>query len=647
MSAPLSPETLIYGFEPCADPQISPDGERIVFIRARTAKDAKDSGSHLWLCNRDGSGMRRITWTGKRNGNPRWSPDGTEVAFVSDRAEPNGIFVLPMDGGEAREVTKHPSPISELAWSPDGRTVAFVASFDPANPESKKPENGAAPVRVTSRLDYKQDNRGYLDNNRTHIFLVDVDSGEKRRLTTSLHDHINPAWSPDGRTIACRVIDLNGMVSRLTLIDLATGAAKPVTWENGTITAFAWSPDGSRIVFAGDPDHTYQPDVYVLTPSSGTLRRVTGDLPCLPDGGFPTILPPSMPVWLDENRTLWHAFRAGASGLWTVDLRDGGTEQVEGEPELRSGFSVDSGACFAAQSVTSLQSNGEIAVVDLREMRREVITTTGDAVLAVSPPSRWERFDISRGGYTIEAWLLLPDSFDPAKKYPVVLDIHGGPNGHYGYAFNAMQQCLSSNGIAVVYSNPRGSSSYGRDFTMQVIGDWGGEDYLDLMAVLDRALERPYLDADRQGIYGYSYGGYMTAWTIGQNHRFKAAVCGAPCFDLESMFGTSDISHFFGALQWGGQPHEAREAYATHSPSQFAHNTRTPTLIIQGEADERCPVGQGEQMFVTLKKNGCEVEFARYPGGSHLFMRTGPAAHREDVLARTLGWFKRHLGEPV
>jgi dipeptidyl aminopeptidase/acylaminoacyl peptidase len=176
-----------------------------------------------------------------------------------------------------------------------------------------------------------------------------------------------------------------------------------------------------------------------------------------------------------------------------------------------------------------------------------------------------------------------------------------------------------------------------------VTEDWGGDDYLDIMAVLDTALQRPYLDAERTGIWGYSYGGYMTAWTIAQNHRFKAAVCGAPCFDLESMFGTSDISHEFGRLQWGGAPHEAREWYATHSPSQIAHNTRTPTLIIQGEADNRCPIGQGEQMFVALKQAGCEVEFARYPGGSHLFLRVGPPEHREDVLTRILAWFESRL----
>jgi dipeptidyl aminopeptidase/acylaminoacyl peptidase len=173
--------------------------------------------------------------------------------------------------------------------------------------------------------------------------------------------------------------------------------------------------------------------------------------------------------------------------------------------------------------------------------------------------------------------------------------------------------------------------------------DWGGEDYLDLMAVLDTALERPYADASRTGIWGYSYGGFMTAWAIGHTRRFKAAVCGAPCFDLESMYGTSDISHVWGPYQWGGTPHDASEAFAAHSPSTFAHRATTPTLILHGEADHRCPIGQGEQMFVALKQAGCEVEFARYPGGAHAMLRVGPPSHRADFLERVLAWFSDHL----
>jgi dipeptidyl aminopeptidase/acylaminoacyl peptidase len=198
-----------------------------------------------------------------------------------------------------------------------------------------------------------------------------------------------------------------------------------------------------------------------------------------------------------------------------------------------------------------------------------------------------------------------------------------------------------------VYANPRGSGSYGHSFAQQVIEGWGGEDYRDLMAVVDTLLERPYVDRERLGIYGSSYGGYMTAWTIGQTERFRAAVSSAPVFDLESFYGTSDVGHIFGEREFGSAPHAGQAWYAAHSPSTFAHQARTPTLILHGEADERCPIGQGEQMFVALVKAGCEVEFVRYPGGSHGFSGNGPAEHRLDVLERILAWFRHYLGEPV
>jgi dipeptidyl aminopeptidase/acylaminoacyl peptidase len=329
-----------------------------------------------------------------------------------------------------------------------------------------------------------------------------------------------------------------------------------------------------------------------------------------------------------------------------IDAGNGRVEQIHASQSLKTGLSVDTEHRYIVQGHASLEAVGEVAVFDYQASTERSITRSNATVLAEAPPAAWERLDVQRDGLTIEAWLLKPADFDPARRYPLILDVHGGPNGFYGYGFNAVQQCLATNGFLVVYSNPRGSGSYGRHFTQQVIRDWGGEDFHDLLAVVDAVLERPYVDAQRTGIYGYSYGGYMTSWTIGQTDRFKAAVCGAPCFDLESMYGTSDIGHIFGELQWGGAPHELRSWYETHSPSTYAHRARTPTLIVHGEADDRCPIGQGEQMFVALKKAGCEVMFARYPGGSHSFVNTGPAEHRFDYLTRVLGWFKSHLGEP-
>jgi dipeptidyl aminopeptidase/acylaminoacyl peptidase len=225
----------------------------------------------------------------------------------------------------------------------------------------------------------------------------------------------------------------------------------------------------------------------------------------------------------------------------------------------------------------------------------------------------------------------------------VVLDVHGGPHGNFGYSFGKGAAVLAGTGIIVVSSNPRGSGTYGRRFANLVRGDWGGGDWLDVQAALDAVLERPWADADRTGIMGYSYGGFMTAWALGHTDRFRAAVCGAPVFDLESFYGTSDIGHVWGAFQWGGELPEHRPWLVEHSPSTHIHNATTPTLIVHGEQDHRCPIGQGEQMFTALSRQGVEVEFVRYPGGAHLMLHSGPNEHKLDYYQRIVAWFSERL----
>ncbi len=649
MSRPLTPDVLIYGLRAAGYPQLAPDGTRIVYSLAAIDQATKKTGSDLWICAWDGGEARRLTWTGKHNSGAVWSADGRYIAFVSDRAGKSGIYLLPADTlGEAREVTTHRSAIGDLAWSADGMMLAYVVLVDPERPESVEPTADAAPlVRVTRRFDYKQDNRGYLNDARNQVFVINVVTGERRQVSALLNDFSNPRWSPDGRHIAARVGYRNGFTSQIAVIDLSGAEASLIGPEEGTVGTWAWSPNGDRIIFTGDTSHTPQLDFFVHEFASGAVRRLTKDLPWLPDAGFPTIRPAAQPVWLDDRRVLFHAFKAGTSLLAVVNSDTGETEVINSGQSVNYGLSVDAAGRRAVQSYTSHQGTGEIIGIDLGSGETRVVTALNAAILDEAPPATAEALHVTRGDLTIDAWLLFPANFDPKKRYPLILDVHGGPHGYYGFGFNAVQQCLATNDVLVLYSNPRGSTSYGRDFAERVLRDWGGEDYLDLQAVVDSVVDRPYVDAKRLGIYGYSYGGYMTAWTIGQTNRFSAAVCGAPCFDLESMYGASDIGHVFGDVQWGSEPHQDPAWYAAHSPSYFAHKAVTPTLIIHGEADHRCPIGQGEQMFVALKKAGCEVEFARYPDGSHQFLNSSYPEHRADALGRILGWFKQHLGDPT
>jgi dipeptidyl aminopeptidase/acylaminoacyl peptidase len=642
----LTPEALIYETTTAAEPQLSPDATRVAYSLGRADRERDRATSQIFLSRIDGTAVQQLTWAGDRNREPRWSPDSGAIAFVSDRVQGHsGLFIIPIhEPGEARELTRHRRAIGQPAWSPDGRFIAYTTPFDPDNPnEEPEPANRAPKVRVTRRLDYKQDNRGWLNDVRQQVFVVSLATGERRRLTTEPHDLWYPQWSPDGRTLAARVTTDNGIFSQLALIDVETGAVKRVGPEHGTVGVWAWSPDSQRMLFDGDTEPSAGVDFFLYDIKTDSVTRLTTELPCSPDAGFPSVLGPSQPVWLDAAEVLVHAVRAGESCFYRFNVETAELTREHATRSVSTGFSVDDTHRFVAQAYSSFEGVGEVAIHDRQSGERRIITRHNADLLHSAPPAGWERFDVERDGVTIEAWLLKPADFDPSKRYPVVLDVHGGPHGFHGFAFNNMQQILASNGFVVVFSNPRGSGSYGREFAQMVRCDWGGEDYLDLMAVLDKALEQPYTDAEHTGIWGYSYGGFMTAWTIGHTRRFKAAVCGAPCFDLESMYGTSDISHAWGAFEWGGAPHEASEAFAAHSPSTFAHRATTPTLIVQGEADDRCPIGQGEQMFVALKQAGCEVEFARYPGGAHTMLRVGPPSHRLDFLTRLLGWFSDHL----
>lgn len=645
MPTPLSPETLVYGLTPAADPQIAPSGEQILFTLTTTQPGGTPI-SQIWMANADGTAPRPLTRAATSSHSPRWSPDGRQIAFVSNRGDGTSIFVMAADQpGEPREVTRHSVPIAGLVWAPDSLRLAYVAEVDPDNPDEQPRPAELPPVRVIRRIDYKQDDRGVVNNCRYQLFVVDVETGQRRQLTREPFDHFWPAWSPNGQALVVQRPSRNEMASQLALVSLA-GDTTLVGPPLGFVSTFAWSPDGQRIVFTGDEKQTWQADFFVYEVGTGAIRRITDDLQVLPDGGFRTIAPPAQPVWLDDHTVLFSAIAHGASGLYAIDLVRGSVATLQEWDGTTVGLTADAARRRFAVSFSSFERTGEIAIFDREARRGSVITTFSSAVLAESPPARHERFVIERDGVPIEGWLLLPSNLEPSKRYPVILDVHGGPNGQYGPAFNPIQQLLATNGFLVVIVNPRGSASYGRDFTSRVLRDWGGEDYLDLMAALDSILQRPDADADRQGIWGYSYGGYMTAWAITQSHRFKAAVCGAPCFDLRSMYGTSDIGHAFGDLHWGGPPTEHDDWYAARSPSTYIDRATTPTLIIHGEADERCPIGQGEQMFIALKKAGREVEFVRYPNCSHLFLRNGPPAYRADLYRRILDWFRRYLGGP-
>jgi dipeptidyl aminopeptidase/acylaminoacyl peptidase len=642
----LTADRLVYGIASAADPQMSPDGERIAFSLHRNATESPRQRSQVWICNADGSGLRRIT-SGETDGSPRWSPDGSRLAFVSTRDGKTGIWLLEEGIGEARLLTAHRVPIGGLAWSPDGSSLAYVANFDPANPEEAPPADDApAPIRATRRGDYKQDDdaRGWVGDARSQIWIVDAATGQRRRVSSAPFDHAHPRWSPDGARLAVSVARDNGVSSRIAILDAATGeTGQYIGPEGGVVGCWAWSPDGRSILYAGEEQRTWQLDWRLADANTGESRVIDDDHPIDLPATWSIYGDPAMPVWLDERRALFIGERAAGSGLWLLDLRNGEVSPIRHDEAQYSGFSTDRQGRRAAIISTGREHVAELAVIDAASGEIARITGFNDAVLAESPLARSERFSVRRDRFDIDAWLLFPPDYDPAKRYPLVMDIHGGPNWFYGYDYSSVQQALAAAGNIVVYANPRGSTTYGRDFTQAVTRDWGGEDYLDLMAVMDAATARPDVDPARTGVYGYSYGGYMSSWIIGHTDRFKAAVIGAPVVDLVSFFGTSDIGATWGIHQFSATPWQDLAWYRDHSPLTFLDRAVTPSLILHGEADERCPIGQGEQLFAALGAGGVETEFVRYPGMTHLFPWGGDPIYIEDFLTRIVDWFGKRL----
>lgn len=633
MDRALDPAALVAAPLP-SDPQVSPDGLSLVFAVGSVEGDK--IRSRLWTCDRTGAKLQPLTAAGASDAGARWSPDGRWIAFVSDRDhdedEGFGLFVIPASGGEPRQVAESARPLSGVAWSPDGTRLAYATEVAAGVDSSV--------VRVTRHSAHKVDGRGYIGDRRNQVFVVDLVGGDPRQVTTGSWEHVGPRWSPDGRRLAMVTSQITS--SRLAIVDLDHRDVETVLGPHpGVVAMVSWSADG-RLLVVADPGRTYQLDFFLWEPGAPDMRRVTDDPGVQPHTGYPGWMPPSMPVWLDGDRVLVHAVRAGRSGLYELSVRDGSLVEVATWDAVHLGLSSDVSGRWMAQTRQSLSAPPEVFVFDRSAGTGQVVTAFGAEVAASSQRS-WDRFTVARDGLEIEAWLLKPPDFDESRQYPVVLDIHGGPNMWHGHNWYDHQQLLASSGYLVVFANPRGSTSYGRDFTMRVMRDWGGEDFLDLMAVVDAVAARPYADADRLGVRGYSYGGYMTSWILGQTDRFKAAMVGAPCFDLVSMWGTSDIGAAWDDVQWGGSPLENEAWYRERSPSTWAHRAVTPTLVVHGEADIRCPIGQGEELFTALIEAGVEAEFARYPDASHLFPFTGKPAQREDLLRRELAWFDAHL----
>jgi len=655
----------LYRFEIISGVRLSPDSNNIVYAQQRVDKKTEKKYSNLWIAPSSGGSPRQFTYGDQTDAAPRWSPDGTQIAFLSnrnDKDKPPQIFLIPSSGGEARPLSDIKGEINGFSWSLDGKSfVCTVRKTDAEELERQKDETKkklGVVARHYDRVFYKLDDYGYLPKERQHIWTVNARTGRAKQLTDHpVFDEFYPAWSPDGKWITfisnrSQNPDFQPDAVDLFIIPAEGGELRKIDTPVGEVYLPSISPDGAWIAYYGMEgdglwyknvglwvvpfDGSGQPEnlteKYDLHVSSGTINDV----------GSPETMPPTWSI--DSQRIFFPVAQHGKSLVSSIS-RDGGDLQTVIDLEgVASSFSLDSDQKRMAYFYGRMDDPGQAALLDLTTQKPTILTQTNRGWLGRTDLGKSKTIWIKGpDGDDLQGWILTPPGFNPRKKYPSILEIHGGPLTQYGYFFMHEFYTLAANGYVVHFCNPRGGRGYGEEHARAIWGDWGGADYRDIMAWTDHIANLPYIDPGRMGVTGGSYGGYMTLWIIGHTERFKAAVAQRCVSNIISMWGSSDFNWVFQQELQAGAPFEDLEKYWDMSPMKYMGNAKTPTLVIHSENDLRCPIEQGEQAFVALQRIGVDSEMVRFPDEFHGLSRNGRTDRRIARLNHILRWFDKYL----
>jgi len=651
-------ERIIGGVVAAAAPAVSPDGTQIAFVVSTVDFTKNRSRAQLWIAAADGSRPPRPLTNGEKNDSQAtWSPDGSSLAFVSSRSDKKGeatLHILPMDGpGELRTIATMKDGVGDVSFSPDGSMVAFISRTQDER-YAAEDESWQAPRKI-ERFFSKLNGEGWIFDRPAHVYVVPADgTASPRNLTPGPFQHDGTSWLANGSGVITAgqrhdTWDLD-LAADLYIVAL-DGEITELTHQTGNYFLPSVSPDGTRVAFIGSDDPTTDPQnahVGVITLATGDRQWVSKDL----DRTFVTTSGPVAPVWVGHDSLLASAEDRGTCHVYTISdsAAHPPSAITTGARWVRSWDYANGTLAFVVSNVdTTPELYASVGGVETR------LTHLGDTYKATVKPLPWEHFLVPTIDATLEidAWIMRPVDFDPAKSYPVILNVHGGPHTQYGETFFDEAQFQAAAGFVVVMSNPRGASGREQSWGQAILGPkhpvapgtgWGSVDVDDVLAVLDAALDRyPFCDRNRVGMQGGSYGGYMATMLAGlHGDRFKGICSERAVNNMLSEEWSSDIGSVF-RVEHGPSHIEAPEEYERMSPIRHVRNITVPMLIIHSEEDLRCPISQAEELFMALRMLRRDVTFYRFPGETHELSRAGSPVHRRQRAEIILDWFSEKL----
>jgi acylaminoacyl-peptidase len=653
----------VFNLQLAADPQISPDGKRIVYVRQWSDIMTDRRYANLWIINFDGTEHRALTTGNYNDTSPRWSSDGSQIIYLSDRDGRPQIYRRWMDTGQTAKLTNLTSPPSGIAWSPDGQWISFTAHVPETPPQIVKmptPPEGAKwaePAKVIDKLIYRFNGPGYLKPGYTQLFVVPADGGTPRQISRGNFHHGGIAfrageavWTPDSKYLLMSAnrhkdYDQDPLNTEVYEFAVADGAVRALTTRKGPDDGPVISPDGKQIAYIGFDDQYqgYQVrKLYVMNRDGSGARLLSGAL----DRDVVS------PRWSPDGKGIYFlSADQGDTGLYFIAL-DGQIRKLA--DHSGSGWSAyGPGGAFTlakngafAMTYTRPHVPGDIAVGTVSSPTPKVITAVNQGLLSGKTLGEVEElwYQSSKDQRRIQGWIIKPPHFDPSKKYPLILEIHGGPFANYGDRFDLEKQLMAAKDYVVLYTNPRGSTSYGAEFGNLIHHAYPGDDFHDLNSGVDAMVARGYIDPEQLFVTGGSGGGVLTCWVIGHTPRFRAAVTVYPVINWYSFVLTSDIGNFVTKYWFPGLPWDHVAHYEKRSLLSVVKNVKTPTMVLTGEADYRTPMSDSEQYYQALQLLGVKSVLVRVPDEPH-GIAVRPSHHMSKIL-HIIGWFDQHKKPP-